>query len=458
MSKNILSGITECADRLAADGRHRQAEKLALGAVKKAPRSPHLAKLLEKVLSYCPEPRRAVEAYSGILRLPEICPDHYYHLAMFHKRDGDYAGMRRALERLLAAGAGADFVHRYIACCTLDRFGEAFETAEKLIGSDRREPVLSRLWNPWGDRSTMLPRGFITDRLAGLERARLDKKMEPYRTFFRGVLLFFSGNNKKSAAEFVRLAAMQCLPDARYGWMFFPAGWACLYACDYSRALSMFRRSALSPVSRSASLGRIAEIYICTGRPRQGFLYLKKALATAAFGELAGLHSWEGQMRLFTGDYKAAVKALTTGLSMGDDVAYCWRGAAYSLLGRRAQALRDLDRAVELFPTDAEALVWRAEVLRLEGRNSEALQQLNRAVSAGGHVWARINRALVREALGDSAGMMGDFDALDPEVRKFLRNRPGGANSSVKLMLDEACRLARGNRRDDKYFFPIWMK
>jgi len=457
MREDIISNLAECANRLAAAGRHQQAEKLTLDAIAKAPSSQELAKLLEKLLSRSPDHRQAEKAYEGILGLPGLCPDNYYHLAMFHKRRGDYPGMRRALERLLAAGA--DPVHRYIACCTLDRFSQAFETAESFIGSGRREPVLSRLWHPWGDRSDTLPPGFLEDRLAGLERARLNKKQEPYRTFFRGALLLLLGRNSESAAGFKRLAARTDLPDQRYGWMFFPAGWASLYACDYAGALRMFSRSAGSPVSRSTSLGRMAEIYICTGRQEQGFLHLKKAFGTAAFGELPGLNSWEGQMRLFTGDYKAAVKALTKGLSLGDDVAYCWRGAALTLLGRRKEALRDLDRAVELFPTDAEARVWRAETLRLEGRCKEALPDLDLVISSrGSRTWARINRALVRGALGDEAGMKRDFKALSPDLKKFLQKRPGGAGGNVKRMLEEACRLAKGNRRDDKYFFPVWMK
>ena len=459
MREDIISNIEECANRLAAGGKPLQAVKLTLDAIKKAPGSRELAKLLEKTLSQAPDAGRAEEAYAGLLGLPGLCPDNYYHLAMFHKRRRDYPGMRRALERLLAAGEGADPVHRYIACCTLDRFSEAFETAESFIGSGRREPVLSRLWHPWGDRSDTLPSGFLEDRLAGLESVRLNKKLEPYRSFFRGALLLLLGRNGESAAEFGRLAARPDLPDTRYGWMFFPAGWTSLYACDYAGALRMFNRSVNSPISRSTSLGRIAEVYICTGKPKQGFLQLKKAISKAAFGELPGLHSWEGQMRLFTGDYKAAEQALTKGLTLGDDVAYCWRGAARALLGRRKEALRDLDRAVELFPTDAEAGVWRAGTLRLEGRYKEALRDLDGIIASKGvRLWARVNRALVREALGDKAGMEEDFNALSAEVRKFLRSRPAGRRGSVRGMLEEACRLAMGNRRDDKYFFPVWLK
>lgn len=457
MRPNILSEIAECAERLTGAGRLRQAEKLLLGAVAKAPGSPVLAKLLERTLSL--DPGRAEKLYAGLLGLPGLCPDNLYHLAMFRKRRGDDAGMRLALARLLDAGAAADPVHTYIACCTLDRFDRAFRTAEELIASGRRDPALSRLWNPWGDRSGVQPRGFLEARLAALERARLDRGLEHYRAFFRGALLFLLGRNAGACAEFDRLAARRGLGGRRYGWMFFPAGWARLYACDYGRALRMFRRSVRSPVSRSASLGRLAEIQICTGRPRPGFLQFKKALESAAFGEQAGLRSWEGQMKLFTGDYAGAAKSLTAGLKRGDDAAYCWRGAALALLGRRAEALRDLDRAVELFPTDAEAGTWRAETLRLEGRHGEALRELDRvaALPGGGRVWAAVNRALVRAALGDRAGMLRDFSALPAEVRKFLRGR-GGPGRPVKDLLEDACRLAMGNRRDDRYFFPIWMK
>ncbi|HBE89369.1 MAG TPA: hypothetical protein DDW67_09565, partial [Elusimicrobia bacterium] len=121
--------------------------------------------------------------------------------------------------------------------------------------------------------------------------------------------------------------------------------------------------------------------------------------------------------------------------------------------------------AVRLFPTDLEALVWRGEVLRLLGRHREAAAAQSAVLrKSPGYPWALVNRGLCRSALGDGAGMEADWRALDREMKSFLagavKGRAGGGDrrGRVKLMLEEACRLSMGDRRDDAYFRPVWMR
>jgi tetratricopeptide (TPR) repeat protein len=444
--------------------RNRQdlAQKLASTAVRRFPDSQALADLLEKVMSSVGDIAQVEKIYGEVLRAPRAYPGHYYHLGMIYKRAGDLAKMKRVFSDLLRRSGRAELIHTYIAACTLDRYGLAFETAERILVSPGRENVLSRLWNPWGDRSNASPAGFFSGRLARLKRAAIKKELEHYRTFFRGVLLFNAGRNESALREFGRLPD---LPPERYGWIRFPEGWARLYACDYRGALDAFRQSAKSEMSRIPSMGRIAEIHICTGRPALGFAELRKALKTAPVREIPGLYAWEGEMRLFTGDYRAALKALTEGARLGDDVAFCWRGAAYAKLGRFKEALADLDKAVKLFPTDLEARVWRGETLRLSGKYRRALEDLDRVIaSRGNYMWAYFNRALVRHALGDNKGMKEDFDKIDGDVIRFLEKElhAGGQETAgparMRRLLEEGCRLAMGNRRDDEYYYPIWMR
>lgn len=456
-----LAAVAGSVNGLLDRGRQDLAQKLAAAAVRRFPDSPALASLLEKAMSCAADIAPVEKIYGPLLGSRRACPAHYYHLGMFYKRAGDLAGMKRVFSELLRRRDRAELLHIYIAACTLDKYGLAFDTAERILGAPGRENVLSRLWNPWGDRSSALPAGFFPGRLARLERAAIRKELEPYRTFFRGVLLFNSGRNESALSEFGRLPD---LPPERYGWMRFPEGWARLYACDYGRALNAFRQSARSEMSRIPSMGRIAEIHICTGRRALGFAELRKALKTAPAREIPGLHAWEGEMRLFTGDYRAAVKALTEGARLGDDVAFCWRGAAYAKLGRFREALADLDKAVKLFPTDLEARVWRGETLRLAGEYSRALEDLDRVIAShGDHMWAYFNRALVRHALGDNKGMTEDFNKIDGAVIRFLERklsaggRKGAGPGRMRFLLEEGCRLAMGNRRDDEYYYPVWM-
>lgn len=457
---STFNRLGAAVDKLLAGGRDREAVSMALAAALKFPGNRLAAGILERTLSCSSDRSEVKRAYAALLDTGRACSAHYYNLAMFHKRWGNCPAMLSALKGLLAAPGGVDPVHSYIALCSLDRYAGAFAAAERLVSSaPDGEPVLSRLWNPWGDRSTDLPAGFMEARLRALGRADLPRDLEPYRILFKGSLLLFRGKPKAALAEFDRLPRM---PAALRGWMHFPEGWAALRLRLYGRARAAFRKSAASPVSRMPSLGRLAEVEICSGREAEGFACFRRALKTAHFSQLPGLHTWKGQMLLFTGRYGEAETSLSEGGRLGDDAAWCWRGAARAKQGRLTEALRDLDKAVALFPTDLEALVWRAEVLRLLGRKGEAAADLEKVLlKSRSYPWALINRALCRAESGDIKGMAADFRRVDPEIKNFLEravpSADGGRVGRVRRMLAQACSLAMGDRRDDRYFYPVWM-
>lgn len=458
-SVSPLSRTEAAVNSLLDAGNYVLALKLSSAAAARFPASPVLAKILEKAVC-CTQPQAAPgTVYAGILKQPGACPEHFYHLGMFFKRAGDYAGLSRAFYGFLRSEGAKDPIQEYIVCCSLDEYGAAFRAAERILDAPDYGSVLSRLWNPWGDRSSAAPDAFFAARMNGLNKARVPAGLEHYRTFMRGALFFYAGERARAMREFGSLPE---LPAARYGWMRFPAGWASLYGCDYTRALREFTAAAECPVSRTPARGRMAEVYICTGRRAAGFREFTRAIRSAPLWAAAGLNSWEGQMRLFTGDYRRALHRLTAGAEMGDDAAFCWRGAAYSKLGRSAEALADLDKAVRLFPTDKEARVWRGEVLRLAGRPADAVADLDLALRAAPHDWAYINRALARRDLGDLPGMRRDYSRTGADIRKFLESRPAGSGlrgtARIAAMLEEGLRLALGNRRDDRYFNPLWMR
>ncbi len=458
--EDALSNLSRAVNGLLDRGRHGAAVNLAFAAALKAPENRVLASLLEKALACLPAPGAAENIYARLFKFKNACPAHYYHLAMYYKRIGDYRKMRQAFSGFLKVAGKADLVNSYIALCTLDRYGEAFATAEKILDAPGSEPVLSRLWNPWGDRSTQAPPGFLDGRLSALEKAEIPEQHEHYRTFFRGALLFYMRRYRQALLAFKKMPALRA---DRYSWMHFPEGWAALLSGLFPAALEAFRKSAVSPVSRIQSLGRMAEVYICSGRRAEGLACLDKALKEAHFSQLPGLNAWKGQMLLFTGAYKDAAEYLSEGARLGDDVAFCWRGAAYAGLGRLEEALADLEKAVKLFPTDLEALVWKGEVLRLSGRKREALEDLARVLEKNPeHPWALINRALALGALGDNKGMESDYRKIDREITCFLeageKLKPGRCGGRIKELLEKACRLAMGNRRDDRYFYPIWLR
>lgn len=458
---DTLGALEKAADGLLAAGRPAAAVRLAFAAAMKLPDSSRAARALERTLSRAAGAGTAERLYARLLATGRARSDHHYSLAMFRKRAGDYAGMRAAFEGLLAAPGGAPDIHRYIAFCSLDRYAEAFAAAERISASPPPgEPVLSRLWNPWGDRSTGLPAGFMPARLSALRRARLPAELENYRPFLAGAILFSIGKPREALREFSRLRPLR---GASRGWTRFPEGWAALRLRLFDRARAAFSRAAASPVSRIQALGRLAEIEICSGRRARGFALFDKALREAHFSQLPGLRAWKGQMLLFTGRCAEAEKLLAEAGRTGDDAAWCWRGAALARLGRPAEALAELERAVRLFPTDIEALVWRGEALRLLGRYRDGAAAQSAVLrKSPGYPWALVNRGLCRLALGDGAGAAEDFRALDAEMRGFLEKaveKKAGESRAERAgrMLEAACRLALGDRRDDLYFRGVWM-
>lgn len=446
-----LAAVEKAVNSLLDKGRGAQACRLAAEAARRFPASPVLAKLLEKALSCGADTAQAKKIYGGLLALPGAYPGNYYWLAMFCKRDGDYPGMKKAFEGFLRARGKSEPLHAYIACCTLDRYGEAFRAAEEVLDAPPRDAVLSRLWNPWGDRSSAMPPGFLQARLARLKKARVPAGLEHYRVFLRGALLYYSGNHAAALRAFDKLPE---LSPGRYGWMRFPAGLAALYLLDFKRAIKEFSAGAAAEVSRVTSLGRLAEVLVCSGRAAEGLEKIREAQKLAPLWARAGLLAWEGQLLLFTGKYKEALGPLSEGGRLGDDAAWCWRGAALLKLGRLKEALADLDRAVELFPTDREARIWRAEARRLAGRPGEALADIENVLEHGPNNWAYIDRALLSGDAGDEKKMRADLLRVDPEIRRALAR---GAGGGVRAMLERAGELALGDRRDEKYFSRIWL-
>ena len=448
-----LAAAEKAVNGLLARGRADLACRLAYESARKLPSSPVLGKLLEKALSCGAGAAQAKKLYATLLALPGAYPGHYYWLAMFCKRAGDYAGMKKAFEGFLRARGDSEPLHAYIACCTLDRYEEAFRAAEEVLDAPDGAAVLSRLWNPWGDRSSAMPEGFLPARLKKLSAAKLSPELEPYRAFLRGALLYYTGDYAGALRALDKLPA---LPAQRYGWMRFPAGLAALYLLDFSRALKEFSSGEKAEVSKVTSMGRLAEVYFCSGNHAAGLKKLREAQRIAPLWARAGLLAWEGQLLLFAGRYKEALPPLSAGARGGDDAAWCWRGAALLRLGRLKEALVDLDKAVELFPTDREARIWRAEARRLAGNPAGALADLESVLAHGPNNWAYIDRALLRSDAGDEKGMRLDFLRVDPEIRRALARAAG--RRDVRAMLQKAAGLALGDRRDEKYFNAAWLR
>ena len=386
-------------------------------------------------------------------------PLYRFHLGLFCGRYGDKAAMRRELAAFLSCDGDRRLIDRYVAALILDDYKSAVLTAERIIDAPENNYVYSRLWNPWGDRKALEDIAFIPARLAAVKTAQFPKSLEFYRDFFRGTLNFF-GNHPQTALKIFN--GMKPLAPGRYGWMRFTAGWLKLYACDYDGARREFETAAKCRFNIHAARGRTAEILACRGRLKEALSIFTELVADGK--DLGSKYAWEGQLRLFAGDWRGALKCLELGIKYGDDAAYCWRGAARFKLGDSAGALKDLDYCISLFPTDYEARTWRAEVLRENGEFDKALTDLDFVLlRAGSYDMALLNRAVIYARTGRLKEARLDLERVDRAILAAAGAEAicGDIASASANTICDTCRAllikAKGDRRNDRYFRAMWL-
>lgn len=404
------------------------------------------AALLEKIV-FCLPPEDVEPTYRRIIAAAPSCPDNWYHLALFRRRAKDYAGMREAalvfMERF---GSCANPLQLYVVALCADRFTEAFSFGEKILSLPFGDFVYSRLWNPWGDRVSQLDRSFYAGRLSALERTKLPSRFRDWGAFIRGVILFSMDESDAALAAFSKVRVKDAV---RYGWMRFPAGWLSLYQLSFAKAEAYFRVASRSHFSRFPAGGRLAEVLFCTDRRREAIASMKEMrIRSEATPFHSGFLAWEGELHLFSGNYRNAIELERQAVQGHDDAAHCWLGAALACSGRLDEALAELDIAVQLFPMDMEARTWRAEVLRRKGDSRLAWADLREIFAIRPqYPWALVNRALLSCADGDMDAARSDL--MSARVTLGL---PAVTVFNPKREAEVLLSAAKGNRRDDLYF------
>jgi len=355
------------------------------------------------------------------------------------RRDEEEAVLRRAVEtKVTLSPAG-----RFKALMRLGRYAEAARLGETILDGRVTLDDLRAFWDPWEKDNR-------PDREAPLADARslalaLKRTKGPWRRFYLGCL----GEPGGFAA----------LPSGRrYGWMHYGAAMDALFSGRFAQAVRSFNIALRRRPLDWRAHGYLAEAYACLDEPGLARRSMARAHAGASGPEKAQALAWRGELDLWLGDYERALERTT---KSGSPFAHGWRGAALLKLGRREEALVQLDAALKLFPRDEEALLWRAEAKRELGRYREALDDLA-LVTRQHRVWIYFNRALANRALGDEAAMKADFDSLPPEVVAHVRRALGlgGAgprdNEERARILEAGLVLARGFRRGE-YAQAVWL-
>jgi tetratricopeptide (TPR) repeat protein len=332
----------------------------------------------------------------------------------------------------------------------LGRYKAAIAAAERILDGKPSLADLRALRDPWewDDR----PLAERKRELLKFERALSPRARRAWVPYYRADL--------RGPEELRQFAALAALPKRRYGWMFAKAGLAALCAGRFAEAEKSLRGALTYKTTDWRTRGFLAEALLCRGREAEAFAEMDRALPEAPADEAGQVLAWRGAFDLWLGRYESAVKRFDEALAQGAPYALTWKAGALLKLGREREALALLDEALALYPRDLEAYVWRGEAKRRLGLFKEALKDLDEPTLTDPDratpiwLWALFNRALVKAALGDKAGLKADFDAIPARIREHLKAKTGHADM-VKL-LEAGLDLSRGFRREE-YQQAIWM-
>lgn len=444
-------------------GRLKDAKDEFMRALRLRPHDPWLHTELGEVRLKLGQPGRALSSYrkavefgagaGACLRLGEL-------LSAAGKRIEARAFYHRVLLAPPSSGSAESralaSLDRMRAALMLGRFQAAFQEAEVVLTCHPSQRMLERAiggLSAWPCDLKVLP-----DLVRRLQSWSRRMPRNPWPSF----LIADALEKLNRIQEAIATTEPLLRAPRRYGWMRWLRGRLLLnHRCDFRGAEQEFLAALKSAPWMWQAKGHLAEIALCRGDEKEAFRILDGLAASLEGQDKAQAFAWRGELRLWRGEYRQALGDLEEGVRGGAPFAFCWRGATLLRLGKPREALKDLDAALHIDPQDSEARTWRGEAFRLIGEPLRALEDL---VRPGGNFWAVVNRALVREGLGDFKGMRSDFEALPPEVIGFFRKSSslgpfrGYQPQAARDLLRAGLALGRGVRRPDRYLFPVWMR
>lgn len=271
-------------------------------------------------------------------------------------------GRREEAEKSLAGVKGASEAERFRLLMFSRKFEQAFALAEKL------EPGCGELawpWEPLWPERHLAPRA-LKEALEDLARLSRDPK-SAWAPYYLGLLRHRLGRegDAKALEEAARLAGK------RQAWMRLALGRLKLTKGDSAGALAH-----LKAWGSWLSLAYQAEALLKLGRKREAFAAIAKSEKTAPADRRNGAAAWRGLLYLQLKEPENALKALSRPECAGARYAPGWKGAALAMLGRKKEALKELDLALKLKPWDAEALKWKKWCARQESNLNPQLRRL----------------------------------------------------------------------------------
>lgn len=360
---------------------------------------------------------------------------------------------------------GADWPQVFSALMCARRYAAAFRLGEAVLDKFGRIESPGQLMWPWWRmiRRAVAEDEFVSQELARMHEAARGGEHAPWFAYYRAILLSDLGRNVEAMDVY---AGLRALDSARYSWMCQSFVLVKLGTLDYDGAIEISRDILSRAPSHWWVRCRMAEAYLARGDAATAHREFALALKTCGPGLEGEVLTWHGEILLWVGEYEKALEKLDAAVALGAKTfVFGWRGAALMKLGRHDRALADLDRAVAHDPKDFEALSWRAEAYRVLGRREEALRDIEVVVKHGPtSFWAHFNRGLLRDALGDEAGMREDVATASRDTLDFLMKRlgipftrEGMTREQMRTLMATGLEWAKGIRRWEKYVQPIWM-
>jgi len=342
------------------------------------------------------------------------------------------------------------------------RFETAFALGERIMATRPPAEVIEDVMYPVDRGLATFPDSGLYDLLQAALKHSGRGRFRPWYILLTTVLLdrlHWSSEALRESEKFLSL-------PSRYGWMRWHRGLMLLNNhWDKSAAAAEFQAVLQSMPQVWKARALLAEIALLQDDRAGAFRIMDQLLRNVTDYDRGSTLAWRGEMRLWAGEYRAAIPDLNEAIRWESPLALCWRGAAHVKLGNFPDALRDLDSQLRSHPEDQEALIWRGEARRLLGRLREALADLDAACRFGNSpLWAYVNRALTRARLRDVLGLRSDYLLVPEWVRSYFSwklgadVKPDTPPRIITAQLEAMLEAARGIRRNDQYLYSLWLK